>query len=163
MHPGSTGGCPVTSFAILSDMGDPTAAISTSLDAANVANKPYLFEHTFTFSSALTGKYIRLKLEATNERGSEESYEYLSVLLARPPSKPEQQVQAVEVGKDFFVVEMPLLTDDGGSTILAYELSMDDGLQSDLAAVYEGLERAQRVDNSIHAGRQYRIKYRARN
>jgi hypothetical protein len=111
------------------------------MDEDNVSDKPYLFEHTFSFTSEDTGKYVRFKLQATNERGSDESYEYLSVLLARPPNKPAEVVQAVEIGKDFFLVEMPLVTDDGGSTVLAYELSMDDGLQSDLVAVYEGLER----------------------
>jgi hypothetical protein len=58
---------------------------------------------------------------------------------------------------------MPLPADDGGSTILAYELLMDDGLQSSLAPVYEGLERKQRIEEGVVKGRQYRLMHRVRN
>ena len=51
-------------------MGINGVAFSTALDTANVANKPYLFEHKFTFTSQETGLTLRFKLEATNERGS---------------------------------------------------------------------------------------------
>ena len=84
-QPGSDGGCPVASFAILTDMGHTFGDFSTSLEAVHVANKPYLFEHTVPFSAAETGEYLRFKLQATNERGSTTSYEYLSVLLASVP------------------------------------------------------------------------------
>jgi hypothetical protein len=38
-------------------------------------------------------------------------------------------------------VEMPEILDNGGSTILMYELQADDGLQSDLEIIYLGLNR----------------------
>lgn len=58
------------------------------MDSVLIANNPYLFEYTFTLPSALTGKMLRFKLEATNEMGSTMSSDYLSVILAGIPPAP---------------------------------------------------------------------------
>lgn len=41
------GGCPISSYEIFRDDG-ANEAFTTSMDTINVANKPYLFEYTFT-------------------------------------------------------------------------------------------------------------------
>lgn len=51
----------VSSYEIFRDDG-ANGAFSTSVDSANVANKPYLFEYTFTLPGTLTGKIVRFKL-----------------------------------------------------------------------------------------------------
>ena len=109
-------------------MGVNGAAFSTELDKTNVENKPYLFEHTFTFNPSETGLILRFQLEAKNERGTTRSQQYLSVLLARPPNKPSSLVQVIATAKDRLEIEMPQVSDDGGSTIISVELVMDDGL-----------------------------------
>jgi hypothetical protein len=38
-------------------------------------------------------------------------------------------------------VEMPEVVENGGSTLLNYELQADDGIQGDLETVYQGLNR----------------------
>jgi hypothetical protein len=68
------GGCPVTSYAVFSDLGSGT--VNTNLDAA-IENQPYLFTHTFTFDPALTGNLLRFKLQASNEIGATLSADYL--------------------------------------------------------------------------------------
>jgi len=83
-HPDSDGGCPVSSFSIITDLG-VFGAFTTDLDAASIANKPYLFEHTFSLTSAETGKLLRFKLTVSNERGSTTSEEYLTALIADVP------------------------------------------------------------------------------
>ena len=77
----------------------------------------------------MTGKILRFKLRASNEIGSTLSASYLSVLMARTPGKPSELLQLIQTTSELIKVQIPLITDDGGSTILAFELVMDDGLQ----------------------------------
>lgn len=86
----------------------------------------------FTFTAAETGKNIRFKLLATNEIGSTLSKNYLQVLLAGTPPTPIDKVQKVLSDTQKIVVVMPEVINNGGSTLMAYELMADDGLQGDL-------------------------------
>jgi len=65
------------------------------METANVANNPYLFQHTFTGLAALAGITVRFKLQATNERGSTISDFYLSAVIAGLPANPVQGPQDV--------------------------------------------------------------------
>ena len=58
-------------------------------------------------------------------------------------------------------VLMPLVTDNAGSTLLQYQLEVDDGLQGPLSAYYTGLNRT--VDVATTIGRTYRFRYRISN
>jgi hypothetical protein len=49
--------------------------------------------------------------------------------MARTPGKPSELLQLIQTTSELIKVQIPLITDDGGSTILAFELVMDDGLQ----------------------------------
>ena len=60
-------------------------------------------------------------------------------------------------------MQVPLVLDNGGSTILQFELQMDDGLQGDFKTIYEGTERHQVIHKGIEEGRRYRLKYRVLN
>lgn len=60
-QPSIVGGCSISSYAIFRDDG-AGSAINNNMDAANVANKPFLFEYTFTLGAAFTGKVIRYQL-----------------------------------------------------------------------------------------------------
>ena len=86
-QPDTTGGCPITSYAIYRDNGDD-GAFSTNMDSSVIANKPYLFEYQFTLSSTLTGLPIRFKLEASNVISSTLSVGYLTAILAGIPPAP---------------------------------------------------------------------------
>ena len=86
-QPLNNGGCPIESYAIFRDDGS-NGDFTYEMDSANVQNKPYLFEHTFTLSSTLTGLIIRYKLQATNLRGNTMSINYLSAILAGLPPQP---------------------------------------------------------------------------
>lgn len=53
-----------------------------------IANNPYLFEHVFTLPVLLSGLNVRFKLQATNERGSTMSGDFISALIAGLPVSP---------------------------------------------------------------------------
>ena len=61
---------------------------------------------------------------------------------------------------------MPVVTDDGGSTIISYNLLMDDGLNGDYVSIAGGndlvlnMERFFTITNGIVKGRTYRFMYR---
>ena len=78
----------MSSYAIFTDLGNANDNFTVQLDQAAIENRPYLFEHTFILTAATTGKTLRFKLQATNERGSTTSARYLSVLMARRPNQP---------------------------------------------------------------------------
>ena len=65
-HPVNDGGCPITSYWIVRNDGTDSGAITTLVDKSTIENKPYLFTHTTTLSSSLTGKRIKFKLYAKN-------------------------------------------------------------------------------------------------
>lgn len=84
-QPQSDGGCSVLSYAVWRDDG-LNGAFSVSLDPALIGNNPYIFEHTFVLPSTLSGLNVRFRLEATNERGSTLSGDFLSVVVAGVPA-----------------------------------------------------------------------------
>ena len=157
----ANGGCSISSYSVFSDLGEISGPFQ-NLEPEDVENKPYKHEHTFTFDdSALTGKTIRFKLQASNEIGSSLSEAHLSVLLAEEPSKPPSKVERLSSSENTLTVQMPLVSLNGGSTLTEYELFGDDGLQSELASLYSGLNRT--VDLPSVLGRSYRFKYRVKN
>ena len=88
-------------------------------------------------------------MEATNERGSTKSVQYLSVVLARVSEKPSDLIEIISTTKDMIEISIPRVTDDGGSTILAYQLLIDDGLQGEFSVIYEGIERSHIISDGI--------------
>ena len=157
----SSGGCSLSSYSVFSDLGDASGLLQ-NLEPEDVENKPSKHEHTFTFDdSALTGKTLKFKLQATNEIGSSLSEAHLSVLLAEEPSTPSSKVERVSSSEHALAVQMPIVTLNGGSTLTQYELFGDDGLQSELASLYVGLNRTVEVASVL--GRNYRFKYRVMN
>ena len=111
------GGCPIQSYNVLSDLGNLVAGFVNNLDAVNVEDRPQKFQHTFTFTTDLTGKLIRFKLVAINELGSTTSDSYLEVLLTGLPSAPSTSIIKILSTTDEIVVEMPKISTAAGSLI----------------------------------------------
>ena len=59
------------------------------------------------------------------------------------------------------VVEMPISLDNAGSTLIAYELQADNGLQGAFTEVYRGLNRTVALQTVV--GRTYRFRHRVMN
>ena len=76
--------------------------IDTGIDKAfesvsDVANKPYLREHTETFDSEHTGTTFRFKLRVSNEIGSTESVIGSRILAGVPQAPAEAPVNDPDV------------------------------------------------------------------
>ena len=83
--------------------------------------------------------------------------------MAKIPNKPTELIEVIETMTESIEVQIPLITENGGSTILAYELAMDDGLQGDFKAIYRGVERRQVITEGVKKGNRYRLMYRVQN
>lgn len=70
---------------------------------------------------------MNFKLRATNEQGSTFSLNYLSALIAGVPKKDKTLVNRIATGINFIEVELQEWILNGGSTLTAYELWMDNG------------------------------------
>jgi hypothetical protein len=156
IQPANDGGCPITSFAVISDLG--SASYGSDLETASVANKPHLFEHEFTFTVTQTSKSLGFKLKATNVMGTTTSESYLKVLVASAPPTPSLLISRVSTNSTFIELQMPEIVQIGGSTLTSYELLADNGLQSDFTIFYTGLERKHFVP--VTSGRTYRFMFR---
>ena len=75
------------------------------------------------------------------------SENYLQVLLAGVPTTPASKVIKIESNMDKIVVEMPLQSDNQGSTLLSYDLHADDGVQGTMETYYVGLNRTVDFDS----------------
>lgn len=84
---------------------------------------------------------MRFKLQATNEIGNSLSANYLQVLLAGIPNAPTNPVIKLASDKQKITVEMPIVTENAGSTLLQYDLHVDDGIQGEMTTYYVGLNR----------------------
>jgi hypothetical protein len=164
-QPGSTGGCPLTSYALyLSD--DQDAANPTYVEhEAGIA--PTQLERAVTFGDGTrTGKVLRLKVEAVNQVGSLQS-PALQFVLADVPGKPAPAPSRVAAGTTAASIEVAFTNanaDLGGLPSCTYELEMDDGDQGDFAVVFvTDQESSYSVTAGIERGKYYRFRYRARN
>lgn len=81
-QPTSTGGCPILSYAIFSDLGVSSAAF-TEIDASLIRNKPYLTSHTIS-NLVKTGFTHSFYLQVFNEVGSATSL-ITEIVLAEVP------------------------------------------------------------------------------
>ena len=65
---------------------------------------------------------MEFKLQATNDMGSTVSEDYLNVVVADIPPTPTTLVTRVSTTVDSIVVQIPLVTLNGGITLTSYEL-----------------------------------------
>ena len=109
---------------------------------------------------------MRFTLEALNSEGATLSTGFLSALVASVPEAPEAAPVRLASTRDSLTVELPTVTADGGLTLEAYELVMDDGSRGEYRPVntsdQPGLQRTHSISNLTN-GLVYRFKYRARN
>ncbi len=122
--PSDDGGCSITGYSLLTDSGTG-GSVTTEVDTA-LNTSPETLTKIATFSSALTGNWIRFKVTATNKEGSTSS-KTVQFMLAEAPSKPTSaptEVDSETTDKMIVVTAPELTTENGGSSITGYEFQV---------------------------------------
>ena len=133
-EPADDGGCPITGYAVFRDDG-ASGPITTEVNSdsdTNVRDKPTLRELIITnYESADVGKTFVYQIQAFNVVRSSLS-DTSSYIFGSVPPAPTQAVtdDQTVTSSELIRVTYPELTDladIGGSTILSYNLQVDDG------------------------------------
>lgn len=144
--PEDDGGCPITSYAVFRDDGaasEVNIEVNTDSDT-NVRNKPALRSLTITdYPTVHTGLIFQYRVQAISELGAD-YYTYsetVSYILADIPSAPANGPQdtVTETTSSQIKVSFDPLTTEaqtGGSSILSYNLQVDDGLGGDFIDLF---------------------------
>jgi hypothetical protein len=164
----STGGCPITGYAVYRDAGDKsdaTTEVNTASDPA-VRDNPSLHELTVTnFPSSMEGESFRFRIQAFNVEGSAYS-ETASFVLAGVPQAPsvdpiEETDETTSSQVALRLTSMTSLAETGGSPILLYEVAMkSDGVWN---VIQNSTSIHVTVTDNIEEGKVYGFKYRAYN
>lgn len=139
-HPDDDGGCPVSGYKLYRDDG-ADGAITTPVtfeapgDSTQAIAEPYVFEHLVELGAAFTGQSVRFTLEAINSEGSTLSSGYLAALVAQVPDAPAAGPTRVSSTRTSLSVSLPEITADGGLTLDAYQLWIDDAAGGEFAEV----------------------------
>ena len=137
-HPDDDGGCPVSGYKIYRDDGaDGAITTPVTFEAGGAPTQdtaePYLFEHLVELGSAFSGLSVRFTLEAINSEGSTLSPGYLAAFVAQVPDAPAAGPTRVSSTRDSLSVSLPEVAGDGGLTLDAYQLWIDDAAGGEFA------------------------------
>lgn len=130
----------MTGYKIYRDDG-ADGAISTPVtfeangDPTQDTAEPYVFEHLVELGATLTGLSVRFSLEAVNSEGSTLSNGFLAALVAQVPDAPAAGPTRVSSTRDSLSVQLPEITANGGLTLDAYQLFIDDSNGGDFVEV----------------------------
>lgn len=127
LPPSSNGGCNITGYSLYSNDG-LNGLIQTEVNAAQLANKPFVLQTQVLFLSSDTASTFKFQLKVSNQEGSSMS-NVASFIIADVPDQPILPPTAIVTSASSMSVSFtPLsLLQNGGSAIFNYELQLDDG------------------------------------
>ena len=158
-------GCPITGFRLLRSNGDGTTP--TIQELVIVQDNPELTSWTTTGLTKIGSEYM-FYLIVYNEVGSASSNVF-SFVLAAVPDTPTNIVfqDYTSTGVNKIILSFVSLTtaQNGGSSILGYQIWRDNGHGGDFFALYENdsVLSTSYVDYNVTKGISYRYKWRAWN
>lgn len=152
------GGDPISDYEIDWDRGATIDSYTTLVSTTSGT-----LTHTIS-GLTVAGEVYKLKVRAVNSIGtSVDSAEY-QVIGASLPDKPITFVRddtLTTKSQVSFSWNAP--PSDGGSSILDYEVEMDDNNDNVYTVVATGLASAAHIETGLSAGNAYRFRVRARN
>jgi hypothetical protein len=162
----------IAGYAVFIDEGDGSdidEEVNSPLDT-NIRDHPTLFQTTITsYPATPTGLTFRYQVHAFNKVGYVVS-ESVSFILGKEPQDPTTGPVEVDSSSSSIRVTLPGLTttaEIGGTTLLSYNLQMDDGLGSnnfvDLYGVTSDTLVTDYTTTNVVKGRTYAFRYRTRN
>ena len=167
--PSSDGGCSLTGYSLLTDLGTG-GDVTTEVDTA-LRTSPETLTKVVDLSSVTPGSWIRFRLTAYNEEGQKTS-KTVQYVLAETPLKPLAAPSEVsdETSDTQIVVQGNEIVspENGGSSITGYEFQVDDGNLGDYTTVQGGeedrtLALKATITHGIIKGKTFRVRYRGIN
>ena len=157
-EPADNGGDPITDYEIDWDQGATTNSYTPLVSTTSGTR-------THTISGlTIAGEVYKFKVRAVNSVGtSVDSAEY-QVIGASLPNKPTTLVRDdTSTTKTQVSFSWSAPVDNGGSSIIDYEVEMDDNNDNVYSVVATGIGSTAHIETGLSAGNAYRFKVRARN
>lgn len=136
--PVNDGGCPIEGYQLIHD-GGSNGILNVDSDI-NLKTNPQIFEKELIGLN--TGLTYWFKVIAINIEGQTESL-ISAFMIAEPPASPIDLSLVPSILESFsnsFIIEVPAyaVVDNGGSSILGYEIQMDNGDSDDFWTIQGG-------------------------
>lgn len=139
-EPEYDGGCPILGYNLMHDGGDG-GDLDVQADASLLTN-PYL--HSKSLSPLTTGALYRFNIIAINDEGTSTS-SISAFIVAQVPDAPTNPPTVLEAEStlNFITVTVDPFdpSENGGSTIIGYEIQIDDGNRGLYHTVQGGEDR----------------------
>ena len=139
------------------------------VQAATVANIPNLRSLTITeLPIGIVGQKLKIQLHALNSAGIFSASDILEVVVAGVPSQPSSPPSEDSSTTSKSTIGVTYLQpDDQGSSILTYDVQIDDGIGGPFTTFAGGqtayLKLSAVASTNIIKGETYRVRYRASN
>ena len=165
--PSDNGGWPITGYEVYVTNLDMSAY--SEVHASTVENKPNLRSLTITeLPSGVVGQYMRIQIHALNSAGLSSLSDILQVVVAGIPSTPTSAPTEDSTTTSKSTIGVTYLQpSDQGSSILSYDVQIDDGIGGTFTTFAGGqtnyLNLYAVATTNIIKGETYRVRYRARN
>jgi titin len=168
--PQDDGGCAVSDYAVYRDEDGTGSSAWTVVNPVD-RDDPTLEQFSCaTFpGGAVLGSYYVFKIVATNRQGSVTSLLSSPMIWAGVPAKPgAAPVSAASITNwERIKLDYTTVTDDGGATVLSYELQQGSPLLNDWQTIVGGdphtLSLTYTISQNITKGLDYTFRYRAVN
>ena len=171
--PKNDGGCSIKDYAVYRDNdGTGTKYTEVNPSSSYTRNDPFttVFNVTTLPTGATAGDKFMFKIESFNRQTSFNSSVSALILLASVPGTPSTAPQVVktETNGNQVTVSYGSVSDEGGSSIISYELQMGDGNKLNNFETVSGVDPTSlslsfTVTRNIIKGTYYAFRYRAVN
>ena len=166
--PASDGGCALVGYSLLTDSGSG-GDVETQVDT-NLNTNPQTLIKNATFSSSETGSWIRFKIMANNSEDGTSSriVQYMPAVVPDKPANPPAKVDAETDDTQIAVSYSMATSENGGTSIIGYEVQIDDGNYGEYITVQGGEDKRTLatkaiISTGVQKGVTYRVRFRGIN
>ena len=139
------------SYTLEMDQGSTDSAFS---EVTSYVKTSFAMTHTVTFATdgIVTGNIYTFRFYATNEKGSSDYSEYLSVAAIDPPGQANAPIVNYNLSSRNSIFVSWVLNSDGlgdGGAIQGYKLYMDDGYGGELKVVFDTVGYSSQINEFL--------------
>jgi hypothetical protein len=165
--PEFVGGCPIVEYALFRN--DGLGGTPVEIDSSTIRGNPTINKHTVTvFPATSIGNSFSYYVKCITTEGEVQSLIVSYPLAGIPASPTTAPVSDSSItSKSIIKVDVGVITNDGGSTLLSYSIEMDDGNGGDFTPLYgdvvNSLSTTFTIMRGVKVGKVYRFRYRTKN